>query len=178
VLVALSLLAILGVMSWRGLDRVTAQRARADADTAATDRVLRTLAQMERDFVQRVPDALYVGRYGLSGVLPYALQVSAGDNGRVSFSVLRTYPEARATRSVTWLVEDSRLLRRLAPVEAGGEPDTVTMLDAVEQIRIRLLSGGTWIEAQKFREATTRVNAIEVAVERSGGERYVQVLQL
>ena len=46
ILVAISLLAVLGVMAWRGLDHVVAQRAHVDADTADTDRVLRTLAQI------------------------------------------------------------------------------------------------------------------------------------
>jgi general secretion pathway protein J len=178
VLVALSLLAILGVMSWRGLDQVSNQRARADADTAATDRVLRTLAQMERDFVQRVPDALYVGRYGLTGVLPYALQVADSDDGRPSVTILRTFTDAPGARSVTWNVTDSQLIRRLAPVEAGGDADTINMLDAVERMQVRLLAGGTWIEPRQFRDVGRRAAAIEIAIERANGERYVQVLQL
>jgi general secretion pathway protein J len=178
VLVALSLLAILGVMSWRGLDQVSAQRARADADTAATDRVLRTLAQMERDFVQRVPDSLYVGRYGLTGVLPYALHVADGDDGRRSITILRTFADAQGARSVTWEVADSRLIRRLAPASAGGDTDTIAMLDAVERMQVRLLAGGTWIEPRQFRDVGRRAAAIEVSIERERGERYVQVLQL
>jgi hypothetical protein len=54
------------------------------------------LAQMERDFVQRVPDSLYIGRYGLTGVLPYALQVGDGDAIGSSFTILRTFADAPA----------------------------------------------------------------------------------
>ena len=78
-----------------GLRKISAQRTRVDADTAETDRVLRTLAQMERDLAQRIPDALIVGG-NPAGALASALQVATKESGQVSISILRGYPEQSA----------------------------------------------------------------------------------
>lgn len=178
VLVALTLLAIVGLIAWRGLDHVAAQRARADADTAATDRMLRTLAQIDRDLGQRIPDALFAGRYSASGVLPLALQVATDEEGRVRLRVLRRLPGALGVRYVTYAVEGSKLMRYLAAEDAKRDPDAVLMLDAVRRMDIRFLVAGQWATSGLLQNARSRAMAIELAIERESGERYVEVLQL
>jgi general secretion pathway protein J len=178
VLVALSLLAIVGLIAWRGLDHVSAQRARADADTAATDRMLRTLAQIDRDLGQRIPDALFAGRYSASGVLPLALQVATDEEGRVRLRVLRRLPGALGVRYVTYAVEGSKLMRYLAAEDAKRDPDAVLMLDAVRRMDVRFLVAGQWAASRLVQNARSRATAIEFAIERESGERYVEVLQL
>lgn len=177
VLVALSLLAIVGLISWRGLDHVAGQRSRADAETLESDRVLRTLAQIDRDIGQRIPDALFV-EFETGAVLPRALQVSTDDEGQVLLRVLRRHPGLRGARDIEYAVDHGRLVRRLAADEPGGDADVVTMLDAVLRLGVRLLVGGQWVEPRLLQRAGSRAMAIELAIEREGGERYLQVLQL
>ena len=56
-LVAVSLLGLLGVISWRGLDQVIALRTRVNDETVEIERVVRTIAQIDRDIDMRVADA-------------------------------------------------------------------------------------------------------------------------
>jgi general secretion pathway protein J len=55
-LVAIALLGVLAVLLWRGLGGVIAQRERIDRDAAHVERVIRLLAQLERDLAQCAPD--------------------------------------------------------------------------------------------------------------------------
>jgi general secretion pathway protein J len=178
ILVAISLLAVLGVMAWRGLDHVVAQRAHVDADTTDTDRVLRTLAQMERDLAQRVPDALFAGLQGSAASLPLALQLSR-DDGRDKIAVLRTLPGTQGARTVLYAVEDAQLVRHLADETGKHDADRVSMLDAVHSLEIRLLVQGQWITLEQMdAAASNRATAIRLTIERNDGARYVQVLQI
>lgn len=179
VLVALALLALVGLISWRGLDHVVEQRARADAESLAMERVLRTLAQMERDVAQRIPDALFSARLIGSTTLPFALDVVAEDGGQVRLSILRRFPVTYGVRSVTWQVdEEGWLVRRLAAAGETDDADIVVMLDGVRQLGVRFLVEGQWIEPRMLRIAGARARAVEFAIERDDGERYVQVLPL
>jgi general secretion pathway protein J len=179
-LVAMSLLAVMALIAWRGLEHVIAQRARVDADTAETGRVLRTLAQIERDLAQRVPDALFAGRYGAGGVLPFALQFAADDDGRERISVLRTQPGTRAARTVMYAVEDAQLVRHLADASGKQDIDRVKMLDSVRSLEIRVLIDGQWTAPLLLATVAGggRATAIRFTIERNGGVRYVQVLQI
>lgn len=179
-LVAMALLALMAIIAWRGLDHVIAQRARVDAQTAETGRVLRTLAQIERDLKQRVPDALFAGRYGGGSVLPLALQFAADDDGRERITVLRTQPGTREARAVVYAVEDSQLVRHLADASGKQDIDRVKMLDAVHSLEIRVLVDGQWTAPLLLEAAAGggRATAIRFTIERNGGAQYVQVLQI
>jgi general secretion pathway protein J len=179
VLVAISLLALLAIMTWHGLGQVMAQRARIDDGTAETERVLRTLAQLERDLSQRVPDRLFAGRYGAAGVLPLALQLASTGEGADTLSVLRVQRGAPA-RGVTYAIEDKRLVRSLG--EAPGQPTSVPvpMLDRVRRFEVRVLIGGEWVapEQVQARLKAGTGNAVQISIEREDGVRYVQVVAL
>jgi general secretion pathway protein J len=179
-LVAISLLAMLAILSWRGFEQISAQRTRVDADTAETDRVLRTLAQMERDLAQRIPDALIVGG-NPAGALASALQVATEEeSGQVSISILRGYPNSPLVRNVTYWMDNERLMRRLDGNDDAGEIEKLEMLDTLRKFEIRLLVAGKWIEARELASAASgaRAAAIEIAIERAANERYVQVLAI
>lgn len=180
VLVALALLALLGVMTWRGLDRVIAQRTRVAADTQETERIVRTLAQIERDFAYRVPDALFTGRYGGGGALPLALELGLDASGNQTVQVLRARSDAPGTWRVAYDVEADRLMRRVSDAAKGGSVDSVVMLEAVHGLQVRLLLPSGWVEPRALLggAAVGRVAALELAIERGGGERYVEVLAL
>ena len=86
-LVAIALLGILGVISWRGLDYVAGQRARADRDTEDLGRILRVMEQIGRDLEQRVPEDL-LPPVDAPGVLPSSISVS-NDGSSVRIDIVR-----------------------------------------------------------------------------------------
>lgn len=178
VLVAISLLAILAVMAWRGLDQVMAQRARVDIGTEETERVLRTLGQVERDLAMRVPDPLFAGRYGVGGTLPLAVQIASHGEGRDTLSVLRL-EAGRPARGITYAVEDGRLVRQPGQ-RPGEEVEPVVMLENVRRFEVRVLMGGSWIAPKDLAAnlAAGTGTALQIAIERDGGTRYEQVVAL
>jgi len=179
ILVAISLLALLALMTWRGLDQVVAQRERVDSETEQTERVLRTLAQVERDVARRVPDRLFAGRYGVGGTLPLAVQLASTADGRDTLSVLRMQDGSPA-RGVTYALEGGTLVRTLG--EAAGQPEAepVRLLDGVRRFDVRVLMGGQWIAPSQVPASLTlgAGSALQIGIERDGGARYVQVLAL
>jgi general secretion pathway protein J len=179
VLVAISLLAILAVMAWRGLDQVVAQRDRIEARTADSERVLRTLAQLERDLAMRVPDRLFAGRYGVGGTLPLAVELAGTGEGHDTLRVLRLQPEQEA-RGVTYAVEDGRLTRTLGDVRGQAPTPPVVMLEGVRRFDLRVLMGGAWVAPQELpaRLADGVGTALQITIEQDAGLRYVQVVAL
>ena len=179
ILVALSLLALLAVITWRGLELVIAQRARVETETAQTERVLRTLGQVERDLARRVPDRLFAGRYGVGGTLPLAVQLGSNGEGRDSLSVLRTHAGEPA-RGVTYALEDEWLVRRLGSAPGQRDAEPVRLLDSVRRFEVRVLMGSRWTAPEDVPSniAAGAASAIQIAIERTSGARYVQVLAL
>jgi general secretion pathway protein J len=179
-LVAVSVLALLGVMAWRGLDRLIAQRERVAADTARTERIVRTLAQIERDVAQRIPDALFAGRYGGGGALPLALQFAADREGRERMQLLRVHPGVPGAQAVVYAVESAVLVRRVSDLAGRAVGEGVAMLDGVRRLDVRLLLSAGWTEPAKLDDVPGggRALAMELTIEQEDGQRYVQVLQL
>jgi general secretion pathway protein J len=179
VLVAITLFALLAAMTWRGLDQVMAQRARIDADATETQRVLRTLAQLERDIAQRVPDRLFAGRYGVGGTLPLALRVASAGEGRDALDVLR-FDAGAAVLAVGYAVEEDWLVRRAQG--AGGSPPAppVRLLAQVRRFDVRVLLGGQWTAPEQIpsRLSAGAATAMQITLERADGARYVEVLAL
>lgn len=58
VLVAITLMALVSIIAWRGLENVSSQQRRLMADADENDTVIRMLGQFERDVALRAPDAL------------------------------------------------------------------------------------------------------------------------
>jgi type II secretion system protein J len=176
-LVALSLLALTGLISWKGLDHVARQRSRAELETQATEQVMRTLAQLDRDFGQRVPDALFLGATQGSGrVLPLAIDISGDTKGNARLTLLRMY--RGASRNVIYIVDGTELVRHSSSEDPAGDRDSVLMLGEVQRLEVRLLIDGRWTEPRESSAGGRRASAVEIAIERSSGERYVEVLQL
>ncbi|MEO8040720.1 MAG: prepilin-type N-terminal cleavage/methylation domain-containing protein [Betaproteobacteria bacterium] len=186
-LVALTILALLGVIGWRGLDQLLAQRARASLDMDDTERIVRTLAQMERDLATRVPDALFDGRVAGGGTLPLALELTEDDEGRQRVRVIRLRPAAPGAINVVWAVERDRLTRTTLPVDANAAgaadalPDRVDLLSPVERLEVRVLLPGGWTDLKSYARAglgAGRVGALEITLERAAGEKFVRVIAL
>ena len=163
-LVAIALLGVLGVISWRGLDYVATQRERIELQTDGLESILRVLAQLERDVVQRVPD-LILPAPAAAQPLPASIRVGE----QAVLEIVRFAPQAQgATRiqRVVYRVADGALTR-----------DNVALLPAVRRLAVRIHTGGAWADVGDV-PPNTRATGLEVAIEASDGARYVRVFAL
>lgn len=179
VLVAVTVLALLGTLCWRGLDRLADQRARLDRDLAAVERLVRTLDQMARDLDQRLPDALHatVGA-AAPGLLPLSLQLESREAGPAALRVLRRQPTGPVW--IRYALEGDVLVRTETPF-AGGEARRLAMLAPVRAFGLRLLQAGAWSEARAATAGgpgSVPAAAMELSLETAPGERYARVVRL
>ncbi len=179
-LVAITIMAVLGLIAWRGLDQLIAQRTRLDDSTGDTEQVVRTLSQFERDITQRVPDALISGRTLPGSPLPFAIDVDTDTDGKARIRVRRAR-SGGGTSNVLWSVERGTLVRTASTTNASGA-DRVALLAAVSGVGVRVLLAGGWVDARNLVRTTAtlpeRGAAIEFSIERGAAGRFVRVLAL
>ena len=176
-LVAVSLLGLLGVISWRGLDQVIALRTRVNDETVEIERVVRTIAQIERDIDMRVADVLMAAPSAASS-LPYAINIDIDSNEDHRISLFRSRPVSPGAQTVVYAMRREELVRTVS-IEDPGETTSVVMLGDVREFQVRLLLSGGWVAPNVFDEtANDRARAIEIAIERASGERYIRVIPL
>ena len=176
-LVAVSLLGLLGVISWRGLDQVIALRTRVNDETVEIERVVRTIAQIERDIDMRVADVLMAAPPAASS-LPYAINIDIDSNEDHRISLFRSRPVSPGAQTVVYAMRSEGLVRTVS-IEDPGETTSVVMLGDVREFQVRLLLSGGWVAPNVFDEtANDRARAIEIAIERASGERYIRVIPL
>jgi general secretion pathway protein J len=185
-LVAITLLGLLGIISWRGLDYVVGQRERIDRDAEEIGRILRTLAQIERDIAQRAPEAILPAG-AAADILPPSIAVSFADGDRAALDIVRIAPSAggptRAQR-VTYRIAGGALIRTASaaaiawPLPAAG--DSVVLLPGARRLGVRAYAGGVWTEmaAEARASSSVRATGLEVSVEDGEGTRYVRVFAL
>ena len=174
-LVAVSLLGLLGVISWRGLDHVIDQRERISRQDAQIERLIRTIAQIERDIDERVADALMVEPTGTSDVLPGSMTIAFDDESRQRVTILRRHPDGVGTVRASYALDDDQLFR-VSVSQASVQPDRVLLLDHIAAFRARFLSQRGWVDVRELQGA--RALAIEISIERINGERYTKVMPL
>ncbi len=184
-LVALAILAILGVLSWRGVEGLVHARGRIDAETRDTERVVRTLEQMRVDLERRVPDVLFGGGDVRGDRLPMAVELAIDARGRSGLAVLRSRADVPGAERVTYAVDGNVLARLATPAATGsatgGESTRVVLVDGVNRFGVRVLLAAGWTDLRAYLDAGLaggRVAALEMSIERVGGERYVQVVEL
>ncbi len=186
-LVAIALLGLLGVISWRGLDYVTGQRERIDCDTEELSRILRVLSQLERDVVQRAPDVVLPAQ-AAPGLLPASIAVMPAADGGVALEIVRIAPRAggpaRAQR-IVYRIADAVLTRSASPagteLPVGQVTDPVALLPGARRLAVRAFAGGFWSETGTGDvgvQPPTRATGLEVAIEAADGARYVRVFAL
>jgi type II secretory pathway component PulJ len=186
-LVAIALLAILGVMSWRGLDYVTVQRERIDRETDELAGILRVLSQLERDVAQRVPDFV-LPTPAAPGMLPAAIVVLPAAGDAIALEILRVAPDAGGgarVQRVVYRIADSALTRSTSAVGAGWPPapagDPVALLPGARRLVVRALAGGFWSDLGRGEagvQPPMPATGLEVAIEAADGARYVRVFAL
>ena len=186
-LVAIALLGLLGVISWRGLDYVSAQRERIDRDTEELARILRVLSQLERDIAQRAADSM-LPPPSAPAQLPRSIVVYVGGDGSVALEIVRIAPRAggpaRAQR-ILYRITDSALTRSASPagtaLPVAQAADPVELLPGARRLAVRAFSGGFWSEAgggATGMQPPAPVTGLEVAIEAADGARYVRVFAL
>jgi len=159
-LVAITLMALMGVVCWRGLAFVAAQRAGIEEETLELTRMMRAFAQIERDIAERLPDVAAPAR-STAPELPLALVVLPVAEG-AELEVLRALQEPSGAS-------------RIVP---GG---AVLLLPGVARLRIRVHAGGFWLEPGERGQPVrpfARASALEIALEDAKGGRYVKVVEL
>ncbi len=140
-LVAISVLAFIAVLGWRGLDAITRARVALNADLAQTRALQLAFAQWQTDCANAVDAGTLDGRV--------ALQVDAA---RVTVA-RRVQPEAQAgaLQLVSWRLRDGVLTREESPptrdltqldqawqfAQAGGA-NALRLLDGVQSLQLRV----------------------------------------
>lgn len=174
-LVAISVLGVLGIISWRGLDHVIDQRARISEQDAQVERLIRTIAQLERDFDECIADSLLVSRTNESTTLPGCLNVTKDRQSRAIVVITRRLPSGKGFSTVRYQLEGEGLVR-ISTGADRSQTDRVLMLNDVVAFDTRFLSRLGWINMPD--ETDTRVTAIEISIERLASGRYVKVVPL
>jgi len=186
-LVAIAILGLLGVISWRGLDYVAGQRERIDRDTEDLSRILRVLSQLERDITQRAA-AFMLPPQTAPEVLPPSIVVHEAADGAVALEIVRIAPRAggpaRAQR-VVYRIADAVLTRSVS-VAGTGLPvppaeDPVELLPGARRLTVRVFSGGFWSETGGTVtgvQPPVPATGLEVAIEAADGARYLRVFAL
>lgn len=151
-LVAITLMAIVSVISWRGLDAIARVRDALEQRAEQTDALLRLLGQLERDLVLRAPDMVLApafnpqlppspgptsssdpsppaanpAAHALATTLPLAVAVERlGRNAGSRLELIRSGPYEPGTwQRVEWWLDNGRLLR------AAGTPSATYPLPA------------------------------------------------
>lgn len=186
-LVAIALLGLLGVISWRGLDYVAGQRERIDRDTEELSRILRVLSQLERDIAQRAPDVVLPAQTA-PALLPASIAVMPASDGAVALEIVRIAPRAggpaRAQR-IVYRISETALTRSVSPAGTGlpvaPAADPVELLPGARRLAVRVFAGGFWSEpgaSEVGVQPPTRATGLEVAIESADGARYVRVFAL
>jgi len=186
-LVAIALLGLLGVISWRGLDYVAGQRERIDRDTEELSRILRVLSQLERDIAQRAPDVVLPAQTA-PALLPASIAVMPASDGAVALEIVRIAPRAggpaRAQR-IVYRISETALTRSVSPagtvLPVAAVADPVELLPGARRLAVRVFAGGFWSEpgaSEVGVQPPTRATGLEVAIESADGARYVRVFAL
>lgn len=183
-LVAITILAIVSVISWRGLDSLVTTRERLEPEADDVRALLTVFGQMERDLAQ-VPNPKFVG------LATSPIDVSITD-GVPQLQIARIAPAAAdhptEVQTVYYRVVDGVLMRQATPALPAFELtpsdrlETARLLGQVRTMQIRTWSPAGWVDPtipDSSGERTppgTVVPGVEVTLERNDGRIFRRVL--
>lgn len=183
-LIAISVLSLVSIIAWRGLDTLVSTRERLAPEGDDVRALLTTFGQLERDLA-------HVANPVLFDLKANPVNVRLATSGQV-LEIVRIAPPdesgALAVQQVFYRVDDGALLRQatpatraLRPVEAA-EFSNVRLLGNVRAMRVRLWQPGPgWVAPgqagpQPPGQGAVPPQGIEVSVERADGKTYRRVL--
>ncbi|QNK67012.1 prepilin-type N-terminal cleavage/methylation domain-containing protein [Variovorax sp. PAMC26660] len=147
VMIAITLMAVLSVMAWRGLDSVTRANSRLEERTEGIARLMRALDQLERDVAQRATTELSPA--AAIELLPSALQVRRQNDLPFFLEIVRAAPAAPGYwQRVQWWRRGDALYRATGaaaasfPLPAPDAAARVAVLDAVSVFQLRAWEPG------------------------------------
>lgn len=184
VLVAIALMAVVAIISWRGLENVSAMQHRLAGDADEVEGVIRMLGQMERDLAMRAPDVLLdngsqaATATAASARLPQSLRITVKEtpDASATLEIIRAdAADPAGWQRVVWFL-DGTVLRRAAGASARRYPlpaagGGAAILQGVTRFAIRAwVPGQGWINTP-FPATGTPFTGLELAAERRTGER-------
>jgi general secretion pathway protein J len=147
-LVAISVLAIVSMIAWRGLGSLVTTRERLDPERDEVRALLSTFGQLERDLAQIATPSLF-------GLDSTPVLVRLANDGQV-LQIVRIAPRdevsATAVQTVYWRVADGVLLRQTTPPARDFAPvdaeqlTNARLLSEVQSMRVRVWTDGGWAE--------------------------------
>ncbi len=149
-LVAISILALIAVISWRGISSLAATRERLEPQSDQVHSVLAGFGQIERDLAQAPVNAVL---FALPGPSVRVLTV----DGHASLQIVRLCPSndgsaATAVQTVLYRLRDGALQRqstapqRYLSIGASFSGEGVPLVPQVDDIQVRVWKDGTgWI---------------------------------
>jgi general secretion pathway protein J len=184
-LVAITILSIVSVIAWRGLDSLVSTRERLEPEADDVRSLLTAFGQMERDLAH-VPNPKFLG------LANSPISVSVTD-GVAMMQLARIAPAAadRPTevQTVYYRVVDGTLMRQATAALPGFEPtsadrlETARLLPNVKTMQIRTWSPvGGWVDPTipdpsiSVPQPGAVTPGVEITLERSNGKIFRRVL--
>ncbi len=183
-LIAISVLSLVSIIAWRGLDTLVATRERLTPEGDDVRALLTAFGQLERDVAHVANPALFA-------LATNPLQVRLATAGQV-LEIVRIAPPdesgALAIQQVFYRVDDGALLRQATPATrapgpvAAAEFSNVRLLPRVSAMRVRVWQPAAgWVAPgaagpQPPGSAVQPPQGIEVSIERTDGKTYRRVL--
>lgn len=187
VMVAIMLMAVVSLISWRGLDSVTRADAHLRESSEQTRQLLRALNQLERDVALRASIELLEPSGPEAndepGSAPAALTVREAEGKGFRLDVIRTAADHDGgLQRIRWWLKGDTLYRAQGaassrfPLPAPGEG--VAVLSEVSTLKVRVWEDGKgWRRLSGNRQENPAGVEISLAREtRQGAEHYRQVL--
>jgi len=186
-LVAISVLAVVSLIAWRGLDSLVNTRERLEPEVDDVRALLTAFGQMERDLAQ-------VTNPKFLGLTTSPILVSAAD-GAVMLQLIRVAPASadRPTevQTVSYRVIDGTLMRQATAAlpsferPSADKLETARLLGDVRLMQVRTWSvNGGWIDPAvgddsqptQPQSAAAVVPGLEITIERENGRTYRRVM--
>jgi general secretion pathway protein J len=184
-LIAITVLSIVSIIAWRGLDSLVMTRERLEPEADEVRALLTTFGQMERDLAQ-------VTNPKFLGLTTSPIQVSIAD-GTTTLQLSRIAPpvpgKATEVQTVFYRVVEGTLMRQATAALPGFETtptdrlETARLLSNVKLMQIRTWSPtGGWVDPNVPQDtggapaSAAVIPGVEVSIERDNGKIFRRVL--
>lgn len=159
-LVAISILGLVAVMGWRGLDSITRSRSALTSELEQTRGMQLAFAQLQSDCAQLTPSSTVQGRTTLSALtnkLTLVRNVYAENQATqvqvISYRITDGKLMRRASTSTRDLLELDKLWRAALNDSETGAP--LTLQTGVEAMTMRVWINGSWQPSDNPANPTT-----------------------